>query len=227
MRFICKKGVALLFMACVSVLSAQGNESRIGQWWKQLFDRNKVKEVTINIQELTLDENIAVPEIVSPYAARKIRELARDEIKRLQKVKGISVTSERDGEVMKAVIPMESLFLPNDTLLWERAQYSLRPFAKYIARPDMFHMLIVTHSDGTGSAEYNLNLTDRRAQEIRKWFIDNGGAEEMIAIYGCGAEDPIAGNNSIENRRRNRRTDIYIVPGNALIKQAERGKIDF
>ena len=104
MRFICKKGVALLFMACVSVLSAQGNESRIGQWWKQLFDRNKVKEVTINIQELTLDENIAVPEIVSPYAARKIRELARDEIKRLQKVKGISVTSERDGEVMKAAI---------------------------------------------------------------------------------------------------------------------------
>ena len=69
MRFICKKGVALLFMACVSVLSAQGNEIRIGQWWKQLFDRNKVKGVTINIQELTLDENIAVPEIVSPSAA--------------------------------------------------------------------------------------------------------------------------------------------------------------
>ena len=122
MRFICKKGVALLFMACVSVLSAQVNESRIGQWWKQLFDRNKVKEVTINIQELTLDENIAVPEIVSPYAARKIRELARDEIKRLQKVKGISVTSERDGEVMKAVIHMESRFMGNASVLLVRAQ---------------------------------------------------------------------------------------------------------
>lgn len=227
MRIFCNRGLVLLLFFCIGSVSAYGNESRFGQWWKQLFDRNKEKEVRINIQELTLDENIAVPEIVSPYASRKIRELVGDEIKRLQKVKGVSVSAERDGEVVKAVIPMESLFLPNDTLLWERAQYALRPFVRYIEQPDMFHLLIVTHSDGTGSAEYNLNLTDRRAREIRQWFIDNGGNGEMIAIYGCGAEDPIVGNNSIENRRKNRRTDIYIVPGNTLIKQAERGKIDF
>lgn len=227
MRFVCTRGFALLFLVCVCLLPAYGNESRIGQWWKQLFDRNKDKEVTVNIQELTLDENIAVPEIKSPYASRKVRELVTDEIKRLQKVKGITVTAERDGEVIKGVVLMEALFLPNDTLLWERAQYALRPFVRYIAQPDMFHMLIVTHSDGTGSPEYNLNLTDRRAYEIRQWLIDNGACAEMIAIYGCGAEDPVAGNNSIENRRRNRRTEFYIVPGNALIKQAERGKISF
>ncbi len=227
MRFYCKCGLVLFFTVFAGILPSQGSESRIGQWWKHLFGRDKANEVVINIQELTLDENIAVPEIKSPYAAKKIRELLDDEVRRLNKVKGITVSEERNGEVVKAVIPMDMLFLPNDTLLWNRAHLVLRPFVRYISEPGMFSLLVVTHSDGTGSAGYNLNLTDRRASEIRKWLIDNGGNGEMIAIYGCGAEEPVAGSNSIENRRKNRRADIYIVPARTLIKQAERGKIDF
>lgn len=219
--------LVLLLLVCTGGGSAYGSESRISQWWKHLFERDKESEVVINIQELTLDENIAVPEIESPFAAKKIREFVDDEVRRLNKVRGITVSEERDGEVIKAVIPMDLLFLPNDTLLWDRAQFALRPFVRYASQPGVFNMLVVTHSDGTGSAEYNLNLTDKRAREIRNWFIDNGCAGEAIAIYGCGAEDPVAEDNSIENRRRNRRTDIYIVPGNTLIKQAERGKIEF
>lgn len=216
-------------LALAVTFSALSTEMASGQLRERTGGllRNKVEEEHIIIQELTIDENVAVPVIISPFASRKTKELIAGEAKRLQKVKNITVKTERKGEVLRTAIPMDLLFLPNDTVLWSRAEYSLRPFARYTDKPDMFHILIVTHSDDTGSAEYNLNLTTKRARAIMRWFESNGADKTYIATYGMGSEEPLGENNSEANRKRNRRAEIYVIPAEAFIKQAERGKISF
>ncbi|MEG1643688.1 MAG: OmpA family protein [Bacteroidales bacterium] len=224
MRILSIKSIILAFAITLVVSLPKLSSGQISQRKGGLL-RNKIEEAHITIQELTIDENIAIPIIISPFAIKKSKELISGEIKRLHKVKNITIKSERKGEVIRAIIPMNLLFQPNDTILWNKAEYMLRPFTRYTYKPDMFHILIVTHSDGTGSAEYNLNLTTKRAKAIMQWFENKGADKTYIATYGMGSEEQLEDNTSEENRKKNRRTEIYIIPAEALIKQAERGKV--
>lgn len=201
----------------------------------QLFKRkdngliSKIKgnksEQHIDIFTLTLDENKEVPEVGSPIAHKKISEYMLNELKRLQKVKGISVVAERNNEILKATIPMDRLFLPNDTALWSRAELVLRPFVRYGEEQGMFHILIVTHSDDTGSVDYSLALTLSRSKAIKQWLLQNGATTTEIVEYAMGAEDPVCDNSSMENRYKNRRAEIYIIPAERIVALAKRAKL--
>ena len=203
----------------------------------QLFNRQKkgglLKDVKseqhINIQTLTVDENKNIPLIESPLARRKIREYMVVQEKTLQKLKqyGISdVESQRGGEVIKITIPMDKLFYPNDTTLLSKAELLLRPIARYGAEQGMYHILIVTHSDNTGSIDYNLKLTSLRAEKLYGKLKQLGAKTDEIVIYGMGGEEPLNDNLTMANRKNNRRTEIYLIPGEEMIRLSLRGKLE-
>lgn len=205
----------------------------------QLFKRNK-KELFSNVREnrvgehidiqtLTVDENINVPIIDSPLAHRKIREYMAEQAKTLQKLKqhGVSqVEFLRGDEVIKVTIPMDKLFYPNDTTLLNKTDLLLRPFARYGEAPGMYHILIVTHSDNTGSISYNLELTQNRASKIYSRLKQLGLETREVVIYGVGGEEPITDNLTMANRQKNRRTEIYLIPGEEMIYMSLRGRLE-
>ncbi len=67
---------------------------------------------------------------------------------------------------------------------------------------------IVGHTDGVGSAEYNQDLSERRAESTARYFIGAGIAAERLGTAGQGEGSPIAPNDSSEGRAQNRRVEL-------------------
>jgi OOP family OmpA-OmpF porin len=69
---------------------------------------------------------------------------------------------------------------------------------------------IVGHADATGSAEYNQKLSEERAQAIADKFEQLGVESTQMIIRGLGERSPIASNDNMEGRAKNRRVEITI-----------------
>lgn len=182
------------------------------------------KSDTDDIYEMSLDENLVTPEIKNDKHADKIQDYQYDIAVGFKQSK-YDVEVMRDGEVIVVTIPASVLFEPNDTMLTQLGQTQLKPFLRMIKNPGFYKLLLVMHSDNTGSPEYTLNLTRQRVNTIFDWFEENGSVDYVVP-YALGETDPIVDNNSIENRKRNRRLEIYLVPEKTMIQQAKKGKIN-
>jgi len=67
------------------------------------------------------------------------------------------------------------------------------------------------HTDNSGPDEYNLNLSQRRADAVKKYLVESGIAEDRIIAKGYGEEKPVADNINKQGRRLNRRTEFKIL----------------
>ncbi len=67
------------------------------------------------------------------------------------------------------------------------------------------------HTDSTGTGEYNQKLSERRADAVVEYMIKNGISPERLSAVGLGKDKPIADNSTAEGRRKNRRTEFYIL----------------
>jgi adhesin transport system outer membrane protein len=69
---------------------------------------------------------------------------------------------------------------------------------------------IVGHTDSTGSASLNRELSLARAVSVREFLIQQGVERTMITVAGAGADRPVASNNTAEGRAENRRVELHI-----------------
>lgn len=177
-----------------------------------------------DIYDLSLDENLALPEIKNDKQADKIQDFQLDMAVAFKK-SNYDVEIMRDDEVIVITIPASQLFDANDTVLSKIGEERLKPFLRMIKNPGFYKMLLVMHSDNTGSEMYTLNLTRQRVNAIFDWF-DEYGSVDYVVPYALGDTDPIVDNNSVENRKRNRRLEIYLVPEKTMLQQAKKGTIN-
>lgn len=177
-----------------------------------------------DIYELSLDENLATPEIKNSKQAEKIQDFQYD-IAVAFKRSNYEVEIMRDDEVIVITIPASQLFEPNDTALSTLGEAQLKPFLRMIKNPGFYKLLLVMHSDNTGSSEYTLNLSRQRVNAIFDWFDENGSVDYVVP-YALGETDPVVDNNSVENRKRNRRLEIFLVPEKTMLQQAKKGIIN-
>lgn len=70
---------------------------------------------------------------------------------------------------------------------------------------------ITGHTDNRGSQKYNLNLSELRANEVKKYLMRKGIEPQRIATEGKGMTEPLNDNSSGDNRARNRRVEIKII----------------
>ena len=177
----------------------------------------------IDIYELSLDQNLATPEIKN-----KLKDAVQD-FQYKQAVELIKQNYEveltRDNEVIIVTIPAERLFASNDTVLAATGPAALKPMLRYLKNPGFYKLLLVMHSDDTGSKAYTVRLTRSRVNAVYDWFDANGDGEYIVP-YALGSKDPLNANDSMEKRRKNRRLEIYIVPNDVMLEQAKRGAIN-
>jgi len=77
-----------------------------------------------------------------------------------------------------------------------------------LGRPDV---VIEGHTDNVGSAAYNQKLSQRRADSVRKYLIDNYNIDpDRIDAMGYGEEKPIASNDTEAGRSQNRRIQAVL-----------------
>ena len=83
-----------------------------------------------------------------------------------------------------------------------------------------YGIYVYGHTDDIGSEEYNLDLSERRAQTVRDYLTENGIAPEIITAKGFGKFRPIVPGTSAAARADNRRVEIGIV--DTIINYEER-----
>ena len=79
------------------------------------------------------------------------------------------------------------------------------------------------HTDSFGADDFNLSLSEQRARSVQQYLLANMDlGSSTIEAVGYGESVPLANNETLEGRARNRRIDLLIQPNlDALIRQAE------
>ncbi len=71
---------------------------------------------------------------------------------------------------------------------------------------------VMGHTDSTGSEQYNLDLSRRRAESVANYLVSRGVARARIETIGYGEQYPVADNSTESGRSQNRRVEIRITP---------------
>ena len=70
---------------------------------------------------------------------------------------------------------------------------------------------IAGHTDNRASAEYNKDLSQRRAESVKAYLVENGIAKDRIRAKGYGESEPVASNDTEEGRQKNRRVEVRVL----------------
>jgi outer membrane protein OmpA-like peptidoglycan-associated protein len=93
---------------------------------------------------------------------------------------------------------------------------------KYMQKNPDVRILILSHTDSIGTAEYNLDLSQKRAESIVRYLVNKGISPQRLVAKGYGSKYPIApntnkdGTDNPEGRAENRRTEFRIIPSGTL-----------
>lgn len=171
-------------------------------------------------------------ELIRKFQEKEGTTLLNGDIKKINRRnrhEHIMVEKLRGGEVLVVTIPASLLFLPNDTTLRKTAYRALAPFKRYLRDPDMYWVILDMHSDNTGNSQYTDNLTLERVTSIFNWFANQDCDTRYLFPTASGAYEPLPGVDylSMKNRARNRRLEIYLMPGRKMLSEAKKGRIAF
>lgn len=78
------------------------------------------------------------------------------------------------------------------------------------SNPDM-KVEIAGHTDDRASEEYNKDLSQRRAETVKQYLVENGIEPDRIKPKGYGESQPVASNDTEEGRQQNRRVEVKIL----------------
>jgi len=72
-------------------------------------------------------------------------------------------------------------------------------------------LIAVGHTDSIGTEQYNLGLSQRRAESVKAYLVNRGIPANRIYTEGKGESNPVASNATREGRAQNRRVEIELV----------------
>lgn len=103
------------------------------------------------------------------------------------------------------------LFQSGESELLEEARSSLVEVVDLLQTEPDKKIRIEGHSDSVGDAEYNLKLSETRANSVRTALVALGVSADRVTAIGLGEDFPIAGNDTEEGRSQNRRVDVILL----------------
>jgi outer membrane protein OmpA-like peptidoglycan-associated protein len=101
-------------------------------------------------------------------------------------------------------------FYANSDLLTAKGRGTIDSLLPVLRNNPRTHVEIAGHADNVGTQDYNLALSQRRAEAVKKHFIAQGIAEQRFITQGYGFSLPIADNATVEGRQRNRRAEVIV-----------------
>jgi outer membrane protein OmpA-like peptidoglycan-associated protein len=139
-----------------------------------------------------------------------------------QTVPGATVTREGEGILVK--FDSGILFDIDKTNLKLDAQNSLKKLAVSLQNNPQTNILVIGHTDSTGTVAHNQKLSIRRADAVKLFIDQQGISGQRLKTEGKGETEPIAANSTTEGRAQNRRVEIVIVANDQMKQQAAQGQ---
>jgi OmpA-OmpF porin, OOP family len=125
---------------------------------------------------------------------------------------------QRELAALQAKQTDRGLVLTLGDVLFETGKADLRPGAlrnlyplvTFLQKYPERRVLIEGHTDSVGSEAYNLELSERRADAVRDFLLQNGVNAAQLTAHGYGKASPVASNDTVEGRQQNRRVELII-----------------
>lgn len=122
------------------------------------------------------------------------------------------IVIENTGQELVVTMPEGILFDFDSAAIRAGLQADLRALARNLQQYPDTNVLVEGHTDNTGSAEYNQDLSSRRANAVAGVLLEQGVAPARVTAIGRGEDDPVASNLTPEGRQQNRRVEVIIRP---------------
>jgi len=125
---------------------------------------------------------------------------------------GVDVTETPDGSAILVNLPNGVTFPVDSTTISPSFQATLNAIASSMIQYPNSLIDVYGHTDSTGSDQYNLDLSQRRADAVADYLVMRGVARARIRTQGFGERYPVADNTTDAGRALNRRVEIKITP---------------
>jgi chemotaxis protein MotB len=221
--------VTLLFAFFVVMYSISSvNETKYKTFSDSLNTAFSVNPPTVNIDTSTSEQEKLLKALVDKRTARlgeqqrKIQERMKNLTGSLREVMSpligqhlVNVNPTKRG--IEIDISASLLFKTGEASLQANAMDVLRQVSAVLSTEDL-SIEVEGHTDDIPimTAQYpsNWELSSARASSVARMMINNGVQEKRLAVVGLASNQPLAPNDSPENRARNRRVSITIVAPN-------------
>jgi OOP family OmpA-OmpF porin len=111
----------------------------------------------------------------------------------------------------KGIVVENIHFEINEAYLLKESLNILDRMIEALKRNKKIRLEVRGHTDITGTHAHNMKLSERRADAVREYMIKNGISPERLVAVGFGPDKPIGDNKTVEGRRKNRRTEFFIL----------------
>jgi outer membrane protein OmpA-like peptidoglycan-associated protein len=101
-------------------------------------------------------------------------------------------------------------FDTNEFTLLPESEPELNTLVGFLNQNPSLSVEIGGHTDSTGTPEFNLNLSGKRARSVMEYLLKNGIQPNRLIAKGYGMEFPVATNDTEDGRSKNRRTTLKI-----------------
>lgn len=142
--------------------------------------------------------------------------------KELEQINDAQVESINDGQALKVTFESGILFATNSSTLNTASQASLSQFATSLKNNPDTDVQIIGHTDSTGSDAINNPLSEKRAQAVYNYLLQSGVGGVRMTSAGMGSTQPVADNTSVAGRAQNRRVEVFILPNEKMIQDAQQ-----
>lgn len=129
---------------------------------------------------------------------------------------------ERVGEGIAVTFESGLLYDIDSDHIRPAAATNLKNLAASLEKYPNTDLLIVGHTDATGTTAHNQDLSERRARSASSYLQSQGVSAKRIRTTGRGEAEPIASNDTDDGRQLNRRVEVAIYANAAAKKDAQR-----
>ncbi|WP_324752390.1 OmpA family protein [Roseovarius sp. Pro17] len=116
------------------------------------------------------------------------------------------------GDRLIVTLPQDILFAVDSARVNTALRGDLLTVADSLQNYPGSTVQVVGHTDNTGAAAYNQDLSERRANSVADVLMQGGVGANRVRTFGRGEDQPIASNLTAQGKAQNRRVEIVILP---------------
>lgn len=136
-----------------------------------------------------------------------------------------SAEVERVGEGINMTFNSQLMFALNSDVVSEGAKNDLASAATVFEKYPDTYLMIEGHTDDTGADDYNMALSEKRANAVANFLISKGVSPSRIQRKWYGETQPKYPNDSEANRAKNRRVEVGVYANEKMKEEAKSGTL--
>lgn len=150
---------------------------------------------------------------LNPQEKQKIESEDVEDSDQIVTAKAITeaLTKKTRGISAGSSIPIKIHFATNSAVISPKSYKQLEEIARALNEPALVSskILIEGHTDNVGSDAYNLELSSKRAESVKRYLVEKFGIEaNRLETRGVGSSRPVASNDTSWGRAQNRRVEL-------------------